>query len=152
VHRASKADRNGRHPGEFWADSSFGDSTEHFTARVRLVPWGDFMNPERRSSDPARWYVDVLSEQWRDGQLATCSDTWQVFPPLGGLPDWLTSTTAVEDLRTDKSYYYLAGALITYGVVDASGCLDRRPASAQHRQPMRSRSRPSAVDGVAKPV
>ena len=34
---------------EFWADSSFGDSTEHYTARVRLIPWGDFMNPESQS-------------------------------------------------------------------------------------------------------
>jgi hypothetical protein len=109
---------------EFWADSSFGDSTEHYTARVRLVPWGDFMNPERKSSDPVLWYVDILSDQWRDGELATCSDTWQVFPDLGGPPDWLASTSDEEDLRTDKSYYYLAGALITYGVVDASACLD----------------------------
>jgi hypothetical protein len=110
---------------EFWADSSFGDSTERYTARVRLIPWGDFMNPERRSSDPTLWYIDILSDQWRNGPLATCSDTWQVFPPLGGPPDWLAATATTEDLQTDKSYYYLAGALITYGVVDASGCLDR---------------------------
>jgi hypothetical protein len=109
---------------EFWADSSFGDSTEHYTARVRLVPWGDFMNPEQASKDPRAWYVDVLSSQWRDSRLATCSETWQVFPPIGGPPAWLTSPTSQGDLESDVSYYYLAGSLITYGVVDASGCDD----------------------------
>lgn len=109
---------------EFWADSSFGDSTEHYTARVRMIPWGDFMNPEAPSKDPFRWYVDVLSSQWRDGKLATCSETWQVFPSLNGVPDWLQSPETAEELVTDTSYYYLAGSLITYGVVDASGCLD----------------------------
>jgi hypothetical protein len=109
---------------EFWADSSFGDSTEHYTARVRLVPWGDFMNPEQASNDPLAWYVDILSSQWRDGKLATCSDTWQVFPSIGGPPDWLRSPETQADLQTDISYYYLAGSLITYGIVDASGCVD----------------------------
>lgn len=109
---------------EFWADSSFGDSTEHYTARVRLIPWGDFMNPESQSKDPARWYVDILSDQYRDGELATCSDTWQVFPGLGGPPEWLSSPKQSLDLQSDISYYYLAGALITHGVSDASGCLD----------------------------
>jgi hypothetical protein len=109
---------------EFWADSSFGDSTQHYFARVRLVPWGDFMNPEQASRDRALWYVDVLSSQWRDGKLATCSDTWDVFPPVDGPPEWLTSPAAAQDLQSDVSYYYLAGSLITYGVVDASACLD----------------------------
>jgi hypothetical protein len=108
----------------FWADSSFGDSTERYTAKVRMVPWGDFMNPEQASADQTRWYVDVLSNRWRDGKLATCSATWDVFPPMGGMPDWLTSPGDIADLQSDTSYYYLAGSLITYGVVDASACLD----------------------------
>jgi len=109
---------------EFWADSSFGDATEHYTARVRLVPWGEFMNPEQSSADQSMWYVDVLSSQWREGKLATCSDTWDVFPPIGGPPEWLSSPETIEGLESDISYYYLAGSLITYGVVDASSCLD----------------------------
>jgi hypothetical protein len=109
---------------EFWADSSFGDSTPRYTARVRLIPWGDFMNPEQGSRDEARWYVDILSSQWRDGELATCSETWDVFPPIGGPPEWLRSPETRQELESDVSYYYLAGSLITYGVVDASGCID----------------------------
>ena len=109
---------------EFWADSSFGDSSQRYTARARLVPWGDFMNPEQYSSDPNTWFVDVLSRQWRDGRLASCSETWQSFPPIGGPPEWLTSPSGPSELESDISYYYLAGALITYGEVDASGCVD----------------------------
>ncbi len=109
---------------EFWANSSFGDLTEHYTARVRLIPWGDFMNPEQSSNDPSSWYVDILSSQWKDGKLATCSDTWQVFPGIGNPPDWLAPTENLQDLETEVSYYYLAGSLITYGVVDAKGCPD----------------------------
>lgn len=109
---------------EFWVDSSFGDSSKHFTAKVRVVPWGEFMNPEEMSSDPTRYYVDVLSSRWRDGESASCAETWQVFPDIGGPPDWLRSPETAEELESDVAYYYLAGALITYGVVDASTCLD----------------------------
>ena len=109
---------------EFWADSSFGDSTDEYTAKYRLLPWGEFMNPEGGSSDPRQYNIDVLSSQWRDGELASCSEIWDVFPPVGGLPEWLSSPTTAQDLESDVSYYYLAGSLITYGVVDASGCLD----------------------------
>ncbi|MBE0697064.1 MAG: hypothetical protein IH586_09085 [Anaerolineaceae bacterium] len=82
------------------------------------------MNPESQSNDPNRWYVDILSDQYRDGKLATCSDVWQVFPSLSGPPEWLTSPNETLDLKSDISYYYLAGSLITYGISDASGCLD----------------------------
>ncbi len=109
---------------EFWGDSSFGDSSEHYTAKVRLVPWGDFMNPEAPSTQPGSWYVDVLSSQWVGADIASCADTWQAFPELGGLAEWLRSPTDPAELQSDVGYYYLAGALIQNGVVDASTCLD----------------------------
>ncbi|MBI4926396.1 MAG: hypothetical protein HY835_01430, partial [Anaerolineae bacterium] len=109
---------------EFWADSSFGDSSPHYEAKVRLVPWGDFMNPEGDGQDPSAWYVDVLSSQWTGGDVASCSYTWQAFPDLNGPPEWLLSPTEAADLVTQSGYYYLAGALITNGVADASTCLD----------------------------
>ena len=109
---------------EFWADSSFGDSTEHYTAKIRLVPWGDFMSPDNKSTDQKAWYVDVLSSQWTGGDLASCSATWQVFPGLEGPPDWLSSPATVEGLSSDNGFYYLAGQLIQKGVVNADGCLD----------------------------
>ncbi len=109
---------------EFWGDSSFGDSTEHYTARIRLVPWGDFMSPDNKSSDRQAWYVDVLSSQWTGGELASCSATWQVFPGLEGPPDWLRSPQTTEGLSSENGFYYLAGQLIQKGIVDASACQD----------------------------
>lgn len=109
---------------EFWAVSSFGDSTEHYTARVRMVPWGDFMNPEGTSNDLAQWYVDVLSSQWTGGELASCSATWQVFPDVNGPPTWLSSPASVDGLQSEVGYYYLAASLIRAGLVDVNACLD----------------------------
>lgn len=111
---------------EFWADSSFGDSSSHFTGLVRLVPWGDFMNPDSPASSTSQqlWYLDVLSEQWRGETLASCSDTWQVFPDVGGPPAWLSTPLQLQDLSTTRSYYFLAAMLIRNGVVDAGMCDD----------------------------
>ena len=71
---------------EFWADSSFGDSSEHFTAQVRVIETGVTQSPAQTG-----WYVDVLSSQWRGKQLASCSQVWNAFPPVGGLPVWLST-------------------------------------------------------------
>ncbi len=107
---------------EFWADSSFGDSSEVFNALVRVKPWGDFTNPEGKSSDQHLWYVDVISSQWRGSTPASCSETWEVFPDIGGPPPWLLTPPEVGALYTNVSYYYLAGMLIKTGEVDASYC------------------------------
>jgi hypothetical protein len=66
--------------------------------------------------------VDVLSSQWRGGQVASFSDIWEVFPEVGGPPAWLTTPQDAAELGTSQAFYYLAGALITNGEVDASGC------------------------------
>ena len=107
---------------EFWADSSFGDATEHYTALVRVLTWGDFMAPEGRRSNGKEWTVDVLSSRWRGPHPASCAQIWQVFPEVGGPPGWLTTPQDVSDLESTISYYYLAGMLIQNGVVNASGC------------------------------
>ncbi len=112
-------------PVEFWADSSYGDSSQHFTAQVRTVPWGDFMSPEGQSSDQQLWYVDVLSTQWRGAPLASCSEIWESFPSLGGPPQWLTTPERVEDLVTNQPLYFLAGVLIESGEVDARDCPEK---------------------------
>ncbi len=101
---------------EFWAYSSYGDSSVLFTARVRVAA----------SADPTdqSWYVDILSTQWRGAPLAGCSETWNVFPPVGGVPAWLSTPSSAEDLATNIPYEYLAANLIKQGVVDASTCAD----------------------------
>ncbi len=109
---------------EFWAESSFGDASPHFNALVRVLPRGDFMSPDQRSSDPTLFYVDVLSSQWRGGALASCSDVWQSFPPVGGPAPWLTTPDDPQNLFSDISYYFLAGMLIANGQVNADECRD----------------------------
>ena len=101
---------------EFWANSSYGDSSVLFEARVRVVT----------SDDPAdhSWYVDVLSTQWRGAPLAGCSQTWGAFPPVGGVPAWLSTPSRAADLATNIPYEYLAANLIKQGVADASPCTD----------------------------
>jgi len=102
---------------EFWADSSYGDSSQHFTALVRVIETGVSPAPGNGG-----WYVDVLSTQWRGKQIASCAQDWHAFPPIGGPPTWLTTPEIPELLATDESYYFLAGRLISQGLVNASDC------------------------------
>jgi hypothetical protein len=107
---------------QFWADSSFGDSSQIFSALVRIMPWGDFMEPEGSGADQELWYVDVISDQWRGTQVASCTETWQVFPNVGGPAPWLLTPQEPKDLYTTVSFYYLAGMLINSNEVDAGYC------------------------------
>jgi hypothetical protein len=102
---------------EFWADSSFGDSSQVFTAMVRVIDSG--VSPTPTSGG---WYVDVISSQWKGNDLASCSQVWQAFPPVGGVPEWLSTPEDVVFLETEEPYSYLAGRLIAEGAVDASSC------------------------------
>jgi len=56
--------------------------------------------------------------------VATCSDSWEVFPPVGGPPVWLSTPKQSADLSSDIPYTYLAANLILQGAVDASACPD----------------------------
>lgn len=102
-------------PVEFWADSSFGDSSPHFKAQVRVIDTGV-------SAGGSGWYVDVLSTQWLGAPIASCAKVWQAFPPVGGPPDWLTTPETPALIETDIPYNYLAGRLIAQGLVDSSSC------------------------------
>lgn len=101
----------------FWADSSFGDSSQVFTAMVRVIDAGVTATPTSGG-----WYVDVISDQWKGNDLATCSDIWHAFQPVGGVPLWLSTPEDVAFLETQQPYSYLAGRLIAEGAVDASSC------------------------------
>jgi hypothetical protein len=103
---------------EFWSYSSYGDSSLTYKAKVRvkLVDEGD--------PDQLYWYVDVLSSQWQGHAVATCSDAWGIFPPVGGAPKWLSTPKQSEELSSDIPYTYLAANLILQGAVDASTCMD----------------------------
>jgi hypothetical protein len=102
----------------FWASSSYGDTSVIFDALVRVA--------QGTNGDPAdiKWYVDVLSSQWRGAPAAGCATTWDLFPPVGGPPRWLSTPDSAEELASSIPYDYLAGNLIAQGKVDASDCLD----------------------------
>jgi hypothetical protein len=102
---------------EFWADSSFGDTSQIFTALARVIDSGVSATPTSGG-----WYVDVISTQWQGNELATCSEVWQAFPPVGGVPLWLSTPEDPAFLATEQPYSYLAGRLIGQGIVDASSC------------------------------
>jgi hypothetical protein len=103
---------------EFWAYSSYGDSSEVFNAQVRVA--------QTNAGDPDHvyWYVDVLSDQWAGVPVASCVQAWGTLPPVGGPPEWLSTPTESEKLGTDIPYMYLAENLIRQGAVDASACVD----------------------------
>ena len=102
---------------EFWADSSFGDSSAVFTAMVRVIDSGVSATPSGGG-----WFVDVISSQWQGNEIATCAEVWQAFPPVGGVPEWLSTPEDPAFLATEQPYSYLAGRLIAQGMVDASTC------------------------------
>ena len=103
---------------QFWANSSYGDSSELFEALVRVAVT-DAGDPDRLF-----WYADVLSSQWVGTPVASCVEAWGALPPVGGPPHWLSTPPRSEDLGTDIPYSYLAAQLILAGAVDVSGCPD----------------------------
>jgi hypothetical protein len=100
----------------FWAASSYGDTSQVYDAQVRVAAVGN------TDQGDVSWYVDVLSSQWRGAPAAGCAETWNSFPPVGGPPAWLSTPQRAEELASNIPYQYLAGNLITQGVVDASSC------------------------------
>jgi hypothetical protein len=97
---------------QFWANSSYGDSSKMFEALVR-VAMTDTGDPDRLF-----WYADVLSSQWVGVPVASCVEAWGTLPPVGGPPEWLSTPTQSESLGTDISYNYLAAQLIRTGTVN----------------------------------
>lgn len=106
---------------QFWAYSTYGDSSDTFTALVRVLTQGGEDDEQRLVK---RWYVDVLSTQWTGARIASCAISWDAFPPTEGLPDWLTTPESSEELTSSIPYAYLAGNLIAQGVVDVRACAD----------------------------
>lgn len=97
----------------YWAESSFGDRSPQYVARLQVSP-----------IEPGVWRVDVLGEHWVDVGQAACAQTWESFPPPEGLPDWLTSPTSANSLATDEPFTLLAGYLIRHGLASAASCAD----------------------------
>lgn len=102
----------------FWAYSSYGDGSYPFKAHLRVL-----LQEDENTGDPF-WYVDVISSQWRGEPNPSCAEIWDVFPPVGGVPAWLTTPENVAELESSDNYLFLAGNLINRQIVDASHCVD----------------------------
>jgi hypothetical protein len=102
---------------EFWADSSYGDSSDHYFAQVRAIESG--VSPVPGGSG---WHVDVISTQWQGKTLTSCAKIWEAFPPVGTPPAWLSTPDHFELLASGDPYFYLAGRIISQGLIDVSGC------------------------------
>jgi hypothetical protein len=85
----------------FWADSSFGDSSELYEAYYRIKPNGD-----------GRWQVVALSGQVAGIRTQASALEWRAFPPLGENPIWLSYPKDAAALASSEPYQYLAGRLI----------------------------------------
>jgi hypothetical protein len=101
---------------QFWANSSYGDSSEMFDALVRVAV------AETGDPDRSFWYADVLSDQSVGVPIASCVQAWGTLPPVGGPPKWLTTPPQSESLGTNIPYTYLASQLIRAGIVDGAAC------------------------------
>lgn len=104
---------------QFWVASTYGDTSDIFTATLRVVSEED--DGTNHLVKP-RLYVDVLSTQWVGEPAASCAQAWEAFPPTQGLPDWLTTPETSDDLKSNIPYAYLAANLISQGVVDTASC------------------------------
>jgi hypothetical protein len=103
---------------QFWAESSFGDTSQVFEALLRV------REPRLTDKDQVGWQVDILSTQWRGDPSQSCAIAWESFPPGDDLPEWLTTPSNAEELSSKVPYVFLAGMLIARGEVDASACPD----------------------------
>lgn len=101
---------------EFWAQSSYGDTSEIFTALIRVLKDDGYnrLIPRRR--------VDVFSSQWVGAKNLSCSEIWQTFKPENDLPEWLSTPASSDGLNSNIPYAYLAENLIKQGLVDVTHC------------------------------
>ena len=103
---------------EFWVDSSFGDTSEHFKAQIRVTDGGVSSGP-----DSGGWIIDYIGDHWLQGEATQgCKEIWGAFEPINGLPIWLDSPDWAVLLSTDEPLMFLAGRLIERGIVYADEC------------------------------
>ena len=79
----------------FWVDLSYGDSSEQYTALVRVTDGGVSVGP-----DGGGWIIDVMSNRWQEYQAQGCGPIWGSFPPIGGLP----TLVSISRLAIPPSY------------------------------------------------
>jgi hypothetical protein len=102
---------------QFWSELPDGRKSEVFWARLRVLPAYSPNDP-----DLLGWRVDLISTQWVGHGPACCGLQWAAFPPLTGLPHWLSTPDTAAALATQEAYYFLAGSLLKSALADGSAC------------------------------
>ena len=97
---------------EFWTESSSGQRSLNYEARLRVIQDGDGTS----------WLVNVLSNRWIGESISSCEQIWGVFPPLDPLPSWLETPQQLEMLGSTQPFAYLGGRLLANNMVDATEC------------------------------
>lgn len=96
---------------EYWAESSFGDKSEHQFLYLRNV---------YRASDASQYFFEVLSPRYTSDAAEL---QWSSFPALDHPnAEFYSSVDAENSLLTGHHLYYLSGKLINGGKVDTSEC------------------------------
>lgn len=93
---------------EFWATSSLGDDSKHKQAVLIVSHKENVSTLELASVVPATLFRDACGLAWGLSQT--------------NLPAWASFPVTPEELNTNKSYQYLAGKLLSTGIVSASEC------------------------------
>ena len=95
---------------EYWATSSFGDSSELYNATIRIY------------NTPPEYKVEITSKS------TYFISGYQTLPDIIGLyseneiPDFLNQPANIQDLKTYNDLQYLSKKLIHYGLADTSAC------------------------------
>ena len=95
---------------EYWATSSFGDTSEHYNATIRIY------------NSPPEYKVEVTSKS------TFFISGYKTLPDILGLyseneiPYWLNQPSSIQELKTYNDLQYLAKKLINYRLADTSIC------------------------------
>lgn len=101
---------------EYWAESDFGDQSEHFLIKYRNY------QPDMQTSF---YHFDLLGDEWAS-QAASGSLLWGVFPPADQpLIRALEQPLTEGYLYTTNRYIFLTSHMIKAGMVDVTDCPGR---------------------------
>ena len=93
----------------YWATSSFGDESQHYTATLRISQNQFDYNVSITNRSLFYRYVDAAAKAWKGIALGT-------------EPQWTYLPQSPSQLNTNKTLHYLAAKLIVSGIVDATDC------------------------------
>ena len=93
----------------YWANSTFGDESPHFSATVRLSKIQDFYSVAVTSRSMFYRYVDVGLDAWKGISQ-------------GNAPSWTFLPQSPAQLYINKALHLLASKLIAIGVVNTQDC------------------------------